>query len=68
MKHFIISSTNRNGIRIALLKLDNADYTPYVVAWAYDTDSGSWGQGHYFCTIKEATDYYYENYVEVNED
>ena len=32
---------------------------PYVVAWRYDEKTDSWSQGHYFSSLRNATDYFY---------
>ncbi len=31
--------------------------TPWVAAWGYDEEKGSWCQGHYFCELKDAMKY-----------
>ena len=28
--------------------------TPYIVAWLFDPESGTWQQGHYYNTLLEA--------------
>jgi len=56
---------------IKILKLKYTEYdTPvalvdrgtkfcsYVVAWNFDSRSGTWGQGHYFDSLNDAIKYY----------
>lgn len=51
-----------------LVHSSDREYTPYVVAWSLDPKDGSWGQGHYFGTEKEATDYMNKLEESLNED
>ena len=32
---------------------------PYVVAWNYNIATDSWSQGHYFTSLRAATDFFY---------
>lgn len=52
------------GIRIAIIKRDGMSWgTDYIVAWNYDTASGTWSQGHYdFKSEKSALDYARDEY------
>lgn len=34
---------------------------PYVVAFCYDEEDGTWTQGHYFNDLKSAVEFLYEN-------
>lgn len=62
-----------NGVEVALIHWTTNKCTPYVVAWncplkfVEETENGlefygSWGQGHYFVDIKNALEFYNENY------
>lgn len=35
----------------------NNSVTPYVVAYRYDEEDGSWAQGHYFDNVRGALEY-----------
>ena len=37
---------------------ENFTVHEYVVAWCYDKESDSWGQGHYFSDIEDAIKYF----------
>lgn len=37
----------------AIVFLPDNDYTPWVAAWAYDRETSSWGQEHYFSSFVE---------------
>lgn len=39
-------------------------FTPWVAAWAYREDRGSWGQGHYFQTKESALMYLADTFRE----
>lgn len=32
-------------------------FEPYVACWKFDETSNTWGQGHYFETLEQATQY-----------
>ena len=32
---------------------------PYVVAWIYNEVTDDWAQGHYFSSLRQATDFFY---------
>lgn len=49
--------------KYTLLKLANADYQPYVVAYEYDENSQTWGQGHYFQKYEEARLFFHSKVV-----
>lgn len=42
---------------IALLDR-HTNYCTYVVAWSFDDNDGTWGQGHYFEELEEAREYF----------
>lgn len=42
-----------------LLFNPQVSFQPYVVAYAYDEEDGTWGQGHYFSTFDEAVVFMY---------
>ena len=44
---------DKHGIPVALVNR-HTKYNPFVVAWGYDKESKTWGQGHYFGDIKDA--------------
>ena len=48
------------GNDYALLKR-GVNYQPYVVAFCYDSASGSWAAGHYFNELKNAVKFFYQN-------
>lgn len=52
MKNVILNSKGDYTL-IARMKEDFTLYE-YVVAWSYDKESDSWGQGHYFYDLDEA--------------
>lgn len=37
----------------------NNKVTPYVVAWKYNEEDGSWAQGHYFEELRPAMEFAY---------
>lgn len=39
------------------LLIRESKYEPYVAAWAFNKEGNYWGQGHYFSTLIDATDY-----------
>ncbi len=39
------------------LLIRDAKYEPYVAAWAYNKEGHYWGQGHYFSSLLDATNY-----------
>lgn len=41
-----------------LVNPDNS-VTPYVAAWMYDEEDGTWAQGHYFKDLHDAMEYAY---------
>lgn len=63
MEHEVLKIKKADGVYVALLKT-SAKCTPYVVAWCYNGKDKSWGQGHYFETLKDASIYYRHNYQE----
>lgn len=45
-------------ISYALVWRHNDDgFQEFVAAWMYDEKTGTWGQGHYFWTLREAMQY-----------
>nr|DAZ79282.1 MAG TPA: hypothetical protein [Caudoviricetes sp.] len=48
------------GGQYTLLKRKNT-FCPYVVAFCYDEEEGTWAQGHYFNDLKSAVNFLYEN-------
>lgn len=55
MMHIIIGKYSDIDYIIAYLPQNT--FTPFVAAWGYNTETKSWGQGHYFRTIDDAVDY-----------
>lgn len=53
-----------NGKKIAIIRRKNMSWgEDYIVAWGYDTASGTWGQGHYdFRTLQEALNWAHKEY------
>lgn len=53
-----------NGKKVAILRRNNMSWgEDYVVAWGYDTASGTWGQGHYdFRSLQEALNWARKEY------
>lgn len=51
----------RSGETVALIDR-NIKYCSYVVAWCYDKNDGTWGQGHYF-DDKAAAVAYFKTYM-----
>lgn len=43
-------------------------YTPYVVAFCYDPNSGSWAQGHYLCNLIDAVEFFKDCINEHNDE
>ena len=41
----------------AIVFLPDNDYTPWVAAWAYDRETSSWGQEHYFSSFVDLYEY-----------
>ena len=50
-------------IEYAIVRLEDATYQPYVATFMLDEENKCWGQGHYFCTFKEAREYISEVYA-----
>lgn len=59
-----LSSEDKLGSKVAIIRRDNMSWgTDYIVAWRYDTASGTWAQGHYdFKSEKEALDWARKEY------
>lgn len=55
---------DNHGTKIAIIdKHIKSDFCRYIVAWNFDEDSATWGQGHYFNSMEEAEKYYKDNYA-----
>lgn len=52
---------NGAGETIALIDR-NITFCSYVVAWKYDKNNGTWGQGHYFERLADAKRYFNTKY------
>ena len=50
-----------SNIKVAWIKR-NTSFMPYVVAWDYDDTTDTWGQGHYFNSIDELSNYCISHY------
>ena len=61
VEHTVLNMKDYKGIKVALVDRGTG-FQPYVVAWCYDEDSRTWGQGHYFQKLKDAVKYYEKNY------
>ncbi len=44
------------AIEYVLLKID-AGFQPFVAAWRFDKETGTWAQGHYFMSVLDAANY-----------
>lgn len=51
-------------IDYVLIHWEENSVTPWVAAWGYNENSGSWCQGHYFCTKEHALEYLADTYKE----
>lgn len=53
-----------NGKKVAIIRRTNMSWgQDYIVAWGYDTASGTWGQGHYdFRSLQEALNWARKEY------
>jgi hypothetical protein len=65
-----ILKVGKNGALVARVR-DNGEVFEYVSAWAFDPNTETWGQGHYFTphgdyttaeALKDATDHFNANY------
>ena len=56
-----IGERKGTGTKVALL-LRHSKFEPYIVAWNYDINDGTWGQGHYLSNSREAHNLY-ESYI-----
>lgn len=45
------------SIDYAIVHWPENELTPWVAAWGYDEEKGSWCQGHYFRELKDAMKY-----------
>lgn len=61
MKNEILAVKRCGGAWVALVDRKTR-FCSWVVAWNYDFNSDSWGQGHYFDNLGDAKQYYAENY------
>lgn len=59
--HRVLEVKWSNGIKVALLDRGST-FEPFIVAWAYDSNTHTWGQGHYFQNHEDAVNYYRTNY------
>lgn len=48
--------------RYTLLRTDET-YQPWVVAWCYDPQTQTWGQGHYFCKYPNARHFFHKKAI-----
>lgn len=63
VEHKVVNmkKSRKDGMTVALV--DRAtSFQPFIVAWAYDTESREWGQGHYFNDYDSAIKFYNTNY------
>ena len=61
MKNKVLEVKRSCGGWVALVDR-GTKFCSFVVAWNYDFNTGSWGQGHYFDNLEDAKQYYTENY------
>lgn len=60
MKKIILE--NRKDYTLLVRVKDNGiplSCEPYVVAWKYNEETDNWAQGHYFSSLRYATDFFY---------
>lgn len=57
-----IGEVRGTGTKVALLER-RTKFEPYIVAWNYDINDGTWGQGHYFESSAQAAQCYI-NYIQ----
>lgn len=63
MDNTLIKKKEFHDVIIALVDRHTKNgFCRYVVAWNYDCDSGTWGQGHYFTDREDAEKYYETEY------
>lgn len=56
-----IGERKGTSTKVALL-MRVSKYQPYIVAWDYNVNDGTWGQGHYLSNSREAHNLY-ESYI-----
>lgn len=59
-RHFMarkVEILEKTGTPYSLVRRLDATYQPFVVVINFDENSGTWGQGHYFCEEEDARNY-----------